>query len=124
MSSSLDPQTAADLPLIPRDAEGPVFRAPWEAQAFAIVFGLHQRGKFTWAEWTQTLGAQIAHAKEHGDLDLGDAYYQHWLAALETLLMRKGLTDPDECHARESALRSAATAAHVYEARREPVKIG
>src|SRR2546426_4662669 len=27
----------AALPRLPRDAEGPVFRAPWEAQAFAMA---------------------------------------------------------------------------------------
>ena len=37
--SGIDPavaRRAADaVPSIPRDAEGPVFREPWEAQAFA-----------------------------------------------------------------------------------------
>ena len=31
------------LPTIPRDADGPVFRAPWEAQAFAMAVTLHER---------------------------------------------------------------------------------
>ena len=33
-----------DVPGIPRDAEGPVFREPWEAQAFAMALALHERG--------------------------------------------------------------------------------
>ena len=32
------------VPSIPRDAEGPVFREPWEAQAFAMTLALHERG--------------------------------------------------------------------------------
>jgi hypothetical protein len=36
---------------IPRDRDGPVFRAPWEAQAFAMAVTLHERGVFTWQEW-------------------------------------------------------------------------
>ena len=35
------------VPGIPRDAEGPVFREPWEAQAFAMALALHERGVFT-----------------------------------------------------------------------------
>jgi hypothetical protein len=32
---------------------GPVFSAPWEAQAFAMVLALHERGLFTWPEWAR-----------------------------------------------------------------------
>jgi hypothetical protein len=32
----------------PRDADGPVFAEPWEAQAFALAVALHERGVFTW----------------------------------------------------------------------------
>ena len=39
------------LPDLPRDADGPVFREPWEAQAFAMAVSLHERGLFTWPEW-------------------------------------------------------------------------
>jgi len=35
---------------LPCDAEGPVFGAPWEAQAFAMTMALHARGLFTWPE--------------------------------------------------------------------------
>ena len=47
----LDPQAAANatsaVPGIPRDADGPVFREPWEAQAFAMAVTLQARGLFT-----------------------------------------------------------------------------
>ena len=35
------------LPRLPRDAQGPVFREPWEAQAFAMCLALYERGLFT-----------------------------------------------------------------------------
>ena len=35
------------------------FDAPWQAQAFALVVALHERGVFTWAEWAETLGAAV-----------------------------------------------------------------
>ena len=77
----------------PRDADGPVFREPWEAQAFAIVVALHERGAFTWPEWAETLAEEIRRAQEAGDPDTGETYYLHWLAALERIVGEKGLTD-------------------------------
>lgn len=77
----------------PADADGPVFREPWEAQAFALAVALHERGVFTWPEWTAALGAEIERARAAGDPDTGDTYYHHWLAALERLAGQKGLTD-------------------------------
>jgi hypothetical protein len=87
---------------------------------------LHERGLFTWSEWAQALGAQIAAATSPQFADSGspeaastqaadmsgpagalptwpDAnapadtpYYQHWLAALETLVAAKGASSTDE----------------------------
>ena len=71
------------VPGMPCDAEGPVFREPWEAQAFAMALALHERGLFTWPEWAATLGDEIKRAQAAGDPDTGETYYQHWLAALE-----------------------------------------
>ena len=85
------------LPGFPHaDDEAPIFAEPWQAQAFAMVLSLHQRGLFTWPEWAQALGAQIASAQAHGDADLGDTYYQHWLAALEAIVASKGAATRDE----------------------------
>jgi nitrile hydratase accessory protein len=81
---------------VPQPDDTPVFREPWEAQAFAIVVALHQQGLFSWSEWTQTLSAQIAAAQTPETPDNGDTYYQHWLAALETLVAAKGLSSREE----------------------------
>ncbi|MGH7040977.1 MAG: nitrile hydratase accessory protein [Acetobacteraceae bacterium] len=81
------------VPGIPSDAEGPVFREPWEAQAFAIALRLYERGLFTWKEWTTALVAEIGLARKAGDPDTGETYYRHWLAALERIVAEKGLTD-------------------------------
>jgi len=83
-------------PGMPRDADGPVFSAPWEAQAFAMTLALHERGLFTWPEWAETLAAQIAEAQAAGDPDTGQTYYLHWLAALEKLVASKGASSGDE----------------------------
>jgi nitrile hydratase accessory protein len=78
------------LPSIPCDTEGPTFREPWEAQAFALAVQLREQGLFTWDEWAQALGAEISAAQRSGDADLGDTYYRHWLTALERLVVSKG----------------------------------
>jgi len=78
---------------IPRDDNGPVFREPWEAQAFALAVSLNERGLFTWGEWAAILGEEIKKAQAAGDPDTGETYYHHWLAALERILASKGLTD-------------------------------
>jgi nitrile hydratase accessory protein len=80
---------------VPRDAQGPVFREPWEAHAFALALALHQGGLFTWTEWAETLGGEIKAAQASGDPDTGETYYRHWLAALERLVAAKGVTTPD-----------------------------
>jgi nitrile hydratase accessory protein len=83
------------VPSIPRDAAGPAFGAPWEAQAFAIAVILQARGVFTWSEWAAMLGAEIKRAQAAGDPDTGDTYYRHWLAALERMVAEKGVATRD-----------------------------
>jgi nitrile hydratase accessory protein len=95
--SAVDPESArcaaAAVPGIPRDTDGPVFREPWEAQAFAMTLALHERGLFTWPEWSAALAAEIRHAQAAGDPDTGETYYRHWLAALERIVADKGVAD-------------------------------
>ena len=93
------------LPALPLDADGPVFDEPWQAQAFAMAVELSQAGAFTWREWADALGAEIAAA---GPDDGGERYYEHWLAALEKLVDAKGVTQPGERHARRDAWENAA----------------
>lgn len=98
----LDPQATLDatsaVPGIPRDADGPVFREPWEAQAFAMAVALHARGLFTWPEWAATLADEIKRAQAAGDPDTGETYYRHWLATLERLIAEKGVTTSETLH--------------------------
>ena len=86
---------ASLLGLLGANGQGePVFREPWEAQAFALAVTLQQRGVFSWSEWAATLGEEISKAQAAGDPDTGETYYRHWLAALERLIAAKGLADP------------------------------
>jgi nitrile hydratase accessory protein len=86
------------VPGIPTDEDGPVFRAPWEAHAFAMALRLYERGVFTWSEWAAALAEEIARAQAAGDPDTGETYYLHWLATLEKLVAAKGVTSSETLH--------------------------
>lgn len=79
-----------------RELEGPPFRAPWEAQVFALVCALQDSGKLTPADWSARLGNEIRLARERGDPDLGDTYYVHCLSALEKWLLQADLAGREE----------------------------
>lgn len=95
------------------DESGPVFREPWQAQAFGMVVELVAQGRFSWTEWSEQLGAEIEAAQAAGDPDLGDTYYLHWLRALETLVTRRDLLSSRELAIRkEDWARAAAATPH------------
>ena len=96
------------VPSIPRDDDGPVFREPWEAQAFALAVNLYQQGHFSWPEWAEILGAEIKRAQQAGDPDTGETYYLHWLAALERIVVIKKLTNTSTLDKYQTAWRRAA----------------
>lgn len=96
------------LAALPRNDKGPVFKAPWEAQAFAMALALHERGLFTWPEWAQALAGRISRAQAGGDADLGDTYYLHWVGALEDLVASKSLASATELQRTQQAWSQAA----------------
>jgi nitrile hydratase accessory protein len=104
------PDPLQALPELPRDATGPLFREPWEAQAFAMAVALHERGAFTWTEWAAALAAEIKTAQAEGDPDTGETYYHHWLAALEKLVAAKALASRAELALRRDQWDRAARA--------------
>lgn len=103
--------TASAPSLLPGQPElegEPVFREPWEAQAFAMTVRLHEQGLFTWTRWAATLAEEITRAQEAGDPDAGDTYYHHWLAALERLVAETGAASPEAQERTREAWRRAA----------------
>ena len=89
---------ALTLPGIPRDADGPVFREPWQAQAFALAVQLNVEGAFSWTEWALALARELA----SDPADDGARYYDHWVAALEALTARRGLSTESELAMRKA----------------------
>jgi nitrile hydratase accessory protein len=93
--------TERDHSFRPPGPEGHVFAEPWEAQVFALAVNLHDGGAFTWPEWAETLGKALRDAPDR-------PYYESWLAALETIVERKGLMTQVERNIRVDAWDRAA----------------
>ena len=82
---------------LPRDADGaPIFTEPWQAKAFALTVHLHDKGAFTWTEWSAALARHST-----GSVP----YFQAWVKALEYLLADRDLAEPARV---ESILRAGA----------------
>lgn len=107
------------LPPLPRDNEGPVFAEPWQAQVFALAVKLSEKGHFTWKEWASALAGEIKAASDRGEPDDGSRYYEHWLAALERVVVEKGLTTASGLRSRKDAW----TAAYVATPHGVPVEL-
>jgi len=95
------------VPSLPLEGAEPVFRAPWEAQAFAVAIALHDKGLFSWKEWAAEFGAVIA-----GDAGRSapEDYYHLWLDALERMVTRKSLLTSAEMVQRQEEWEKAAAA--------------
>ncbi len=65
-----------------------VFQEPWEGRAFGLAVALGHRGLYPWEAFRSRLIAAIAEADR--------AYYESWLAALETLLVEHRILTPAE----------------------------
>ena len=93
---------------IPRNVDGPVFAAPWEARAFAFVAALAESGRITWPDFQAALIAEIKAAGEDPAADYDSAtYYRHWLAAAERLLADRKLLGDGELAKRIETLNNA-----------------
>lgn len=101
------PESLAALPPLPRDADGPVFAEPWQAEAFALAVKLSELGHFSWKEWAAALAEELQSAADRGQPDDGSRYYEYWLRALERLVTAKGLSDRTAMLARKQAWEDA-----------------
>ena len=104
--------TGAEAP--PRSNGELVFESPWQARAFGLAVGLVQEQGLDWEEFRGRLIAEIgAWEREHEAG--GDAYdyYEHWLAALERLVLEAGLASSAELE--EHVLETAAADDHDHD---------
>jgi nitrile hydratase accessory protein len=108
MTGATDPRIATiDKQIeLPRKNGELVFEAPWEARAFGLAVALNEAGFYAWSDFSQGLAREIGAVEAKGETA---AYYERWLAALETLILSRGLLTPEELEARvaEQALHDA-----------------
>lgn len=76
----------------------PVFHADWERRVFGLFITTFAAGIFNIDEIRRAIeGMAPAHYLE-------SAYYEHWLYALETLMVEKGVLAADELGRRRAEL--------------------
>lgn len=92
---SLMPGAAA----LPRSNGELVFRAPWESRAFGMAVGLYDCERWDWDDFRRLLVEEIARRPAEPDAPPFD-YYACWLAALERLVVDRGLLAAAEIEAR------------------------
>ncbi len=112
-------QALENMP-IPHDEEGPVFDEPWQAQAFALTVKLNEAGHFSWPEWADIFGAEIATATKEGRGCGNEDYFMCWLAALEKIVAEKGILSTDQLLTRKEEWRHA----NEHTEHGEPIKLG
>jgi nitrile hydratase accessory protein len=94
--SALDDLSANPTTALPRSNGELVFAEPWESRAFGMAAALADQDVFNWADFQAGLIAAIA--QHEGDARANGAYcyYEHWLTALETLAVKRGLISTRE----------------------------
>ncbi|GEN34217.1 nitrile hydratase accessory protein [Aneurinibacillus danicus] len=73
------------------------FQEPWESRSFGMALALYEEKHFTsWEDFRSRLIQQIAvwetENTDHKDNPAWN-YYEHWLAALERLVVETGMVD-------------------------------
>jgi len=83
---------------IPRRNGEPVFNEPWESRIFGAAVALCERGLFEWDEFRERLISEIAAADAQANVaaPAASTYYEHFLSALERLLIDKGICAKEE----------------------------
>jgi nitrile hydratase accessory protein len=85
---ALDAQGAAAPPR--RNGEL-VFQEPWEGRAFGIALTLSDQGHFPWEAFRRRLISAVARADRIPEGQGRPAYYENWLAALQQVLVDRGV---------------------------------
>jgi len=84
-------QLVSDLP--GGDPAERSFDQPWQIRAFAMAVAAYQERQFEWSEFQLSLISSIRDWEASGAREQDDpwSYYQHWVAALESVLSGSGL---------------------------------
>ncbi|MGE0682804.1 MAG: nitrile hydratase accessory protein [Candidatus Binatia bacterium] len=95
---------------LPRQSGELVFQDPWEGEAFAMAVALCEQGHYPWSDFRDHLVAEIAAtAQKDTPPESSPTYYEHWLAALEALVLEKQILKKEKIDTRAAWLARAAS---------------
>ncbi|MCX5254809.1 nitrile hydratase accessory protein [Streptomyces canus] len=82
------------------DMNAPTFDADWQRRAFGVAVALSEFGHYPWDAFQQRLIAAIGAWEATSATEQGSwQYYEHWLSALERVLVDHDLVADDEMRA-------------------------
>jgi nitrile hydratase accessory protein len=76
------------------DVNAPTFDADWHRRAFGVAVALSEFGHYPWSSFQQELIGAIGDWESSGRESW--EYYEHWLTALEHVLVEHGLVSAAE----------------------------
>lgn len=121
--TSLLPNEGPGSTLLGRENQAP-FTQPWELRSFAIAVAAHEAGQFEWSEFQGSLIAAIGRWEaDRGHTDEPWNYYEHWVTALESVLVRHGALSSEGLQDRTKAVLSMPRQISYHPATREPIAV-
>ncbi|KAB2812506.1 nitrile hydratase accessory protein [Pimelobacter simplex] len=106
------------------DPEQLSFEHPWEIRAFAMAVSAHRELGFDWTDFQQALVASIDGWEASTAVsDRGWSYYEHWVAALESVLGGLGLLGAEELARQTRDVLALPANRNHHEAHTEPIAV-
>lgn len=110
---------------MPGDPSQMGFEHPWEIRAFALAVTAHSELRFDWSEFQSALVSSIQgwEGDRPGSTDRSWSYYQHWVAALESVIARRGLLAAAELDKQTEHVLAQPPNRNHHEAHTEPIAV-
>ncbi|MDQ1106409.1 nitrile hydratase accessory protein [Nocardioides zeae] len=100
------------------------FEHPWEIRSFAMAVAAHERLGFDWAQFQGALIASIDAWEGADPATRGPwSYYEHWVAALESVMAASGVLDGTVLEVRTQDVLAVPANRNHHEAHLEPIAV-